>query len=1486
MANNNTNNLALRSILDKDKLNETNFVDWQRNLSIVLRMDEKEYVLEKPIPPAPPANAPKAVKDAYEKHVKDGNQVSFVMLATMITELQKQYEDMKAYEMIVALQQLYQGQSRHERFLVSKALFSCKFSSGNPVGPHVLKMIGYITNLEKLGFSLQKELATDLILQSLPELYKGFVMNYMMHDLDKPLPELLKMLQTAEENLTKGKGASVLMREERFLGSADYTFSGELQDVFIGSTSGKECVSLHRLPNEVCHWNFDSPIQAYDPPSSLDPLPLALPSVLSPNALEFVPSNPTTTNLTALKESNISFRGCSLSDTERDNNWSTSKAYDSDFEHMGYANKKPTAVNAPPLKPMFKGCPLVSFSKKDVDNLSQKFRDALVGRFRRRPPMSVIKTFLARLGFGGGFTVAELTTHNVLINFELDQDYQHLFYRQSWTLGAETMVVTKWSPNLRPEEDSPIVPVWITIPNLPIHLHDQQALFNITSLLGKPLKVDSATLNFSRPKAARVCLEVDVSIPLHSKIHVRHVEEDLFFQVIYEEPPAFCSICRKLGHDCKKKAPADPPENASVKKPEFSRKAMAEDKQETWWTLVQRGGKSSGIQSKKWVPKPNEQPKSPDSVANNKIWFFWDKSVYSLSNSKDYGQICHFLLHDINMDNDFIISCVYGGHSTSARKQLWNVIVSLHSNNVLPWCLGGDFNTISNLLHHKGSRLPDLEGVCDFSDCIKDCNLNEPTFTGPSFTWHGVRSNGNVWKRLDRVFFNDVWDTKWPKTSLTHMAKNGSDHCPLLFTSQIRDTHTSKAFKFQNMWLLKEEFMDYCKKSWEEVPFHGGMKSLFTRLHHLKGKLSAWNKTSFGNVFDMLKEAEDEATRAEILFHTNPTTTNKILLNQKQAVLADVSNREYHFWKQKCSLKWFKEGDANTKFFHGLRMSQAAGNVGQAVLEGEPEHMSVHTEASSFTPQQAPEQAALGAGPVPKAAPIIHPQFAANFMNFLQQMSGAYREEFLKFTQGELTLPEYRQKFDELTGFWQDLVPTVEKQCKRFVEGLRPDLSAHLTIAPQGDINALYKNALDLNVALIKKAEYEQSQEGSTAPSRPPPSQKAGTSNKRSIAAPSTSHQSKKVKSAPTQSSAPVQKKGKSGDGYRYPICNLCGRRNPGECWFTQGLCLGQPKRQASGGQAGKAPARTYVMQGRTEQPAHDVIMGMFTLFNTSITALIDPGSTLSYVCMPMPVVPNIPREDLDNPVIVSNPLGHNLRLTHVYHNCPLVVQGKTFPASLIELPHREFDVILGMDWLTANQAVIDCGAHTVRLRAEDGSDILIRGELLPKAPEFISYIHARRLIHKKCEAFLCTVRDTRQEAPRREDIPIPTLRQQIASTQSSDDFCIHTIELVSRGEKLDFTVQDGILYYRERMVVPAGEHLAELSKIHNVFHVSMLRRYRSDPSHVIPADTVTLDENLTYEVEPVEILAREVRQLRNKTIPLVKVLWRSHTVEEATWET
>ncbi|XP_070681763.1 uncharacterized protein [Malus domestica] len=77
-----------------------------------------------------------------------------------------------------------------------------------------------------------------------------------------------------------------------------------------------------------------------------------------------------------------------------------------------------------------------------------------------------------------------------------------------------------------------------------------------------------------------------------------------------------------------------------------------------------------------------------------------------------------------------------------------------------------------------------------------------------------------------------------------------------------------------------------------------------------------------------------------------------------------------------------------------------------------------------------------------------------------------------------------------------------------------------------------------------------------------------------------------------------------------------------------------------------------------------------------------------------------------------------------------------------------------------------------------------------------------------------------------------------------------------------------------------------ELSKVHNVFHVSMIRHYVLDPSHVIPPQPLEINLNLTYDEEPVTILDWKYKVLRNKTVRLVKVLWRNHLVEEATWET
>ncbi|XP_028126930.1 uncharacterized protein LOC114323516 [Camellia sinensis] len=75
------------------------------------------------------------------------------------------------------------------------------------------------------------------------------------------------------------------------------------------------------------------------------------------------------------------------------------------------------------------------------------------------------------------------------------------------------------------------------------------------------------------------------------------------------------------------------------------------------------------------------------------------------------------------------------------------------------------------------------------------------------------------------------------------------------------------------------------------------------------------------------------------------------------------------------------------------------------------------------------------------------------------------------------------------------------------------------------------------------------------------------------------------------------------------------------------------------------------------------------------------------------------------------------------------------------------------------------------------------------------------------------------------------------------------------------------------------------MEQMHNVFHISMLHGYLRDSFHGIDHHRIALDENMIYEEWPMQIIDRQVKQLRNKTIPMVKVEWKEHYGKEATWE-
>ena len=126
MARNST--FPLAGILEKDKLHEsgTNFVDWYRNVRIVLKGCKKDYVLEATLGDSPNENATEEAMNPFYQRSDDYIDVQCAMLPAMEPELQTRFENWGPVETINELKGMFQQQARDERYEISQALLDCK----------------------------------------------------------------------------------------------------------------------------------------------------------------------------------------------------------------------------------------------------------------------------------------------------------------------------------------------------------------------------------------------------------------------------------------------------------------------------------------------------------------------------------------------------------------------------------------------------------------------------------------------------------------------------------------------------------------------------------------------------------------------------------------------------------------------------------------------------------------------------------------------------------------------------------------------------------------------------------------------------------------------------------------------------------------------------------------------------------------------------------------------------------------------------------------------------------------------------------------------------------------------------------------------------------------------------------------------------------------------------------------------------------------
>ena len=160
-----------------------------------------------------------------------------------------------------------------------------------------------------------------------------------------------------------------------------------------------------------------------------------------------------------------------------------------------------------------------------------------------------------------------------------------------------------------------------------------------------------------------------------------------------------------------------------------------------------------------------------------------------------------------------------------------------------------------------------------------------------------------------------------------------------------------------------------------------------------------------------------------------------------------------------------------------------------------------------------------------------------------------------------------------------------------------------------------------------------------------------------------------------------------------------------------------RPSVRASRGHPSKGPpgrpmtqARVFVVTQQDADTTPDVVTGMVSVFDRDAHILINPRATHSFISMGFISNVNVVSQPIDCSIVVSLPTGDSRLAKNVYMDSRVIIGGQEFLADLILLDIHDFDVILGMDWLSRHHATVDCYRKEVRFYRPGETEVMFYG--------------------------------------------------------------------------------------------------------------------------------------------------------------------------------
>jgi hypothetical protein len=199
-----------------------------------------------------------------------------------------------------------------------------------------------------------------------------------------------------------------------------------------------------------------------------------------------------------------------------------------------------------------------------------------------------------------------------------------------------------------------------------------------------------------------------------------------------------------------------------------------------------------------------------------------------------------------------------------------------------------------------------------------------------------------------------------------------------------------------------------------------------------------------------------------------------------------------------------------------------------------------------------------------------------------------------------------------------------------------------------------------------------------------------------------------------------------------------CGRAHTGECKIGIDSCYacGQtghymancPNRgnKDKGVNTTMSKGRVYSLDGKKAQANEDLIGGMCFLGQNPIRVLFDCGATCSFISFQCVEALQLTVSLLNPPMLVTTATEGGIVANYVCENCPITVSSKTYYIDLVCLPLKQLDVILGMDWLSANHVYIRCAEKSIYMPTSNTVEGIALSELLKHTYQMVQFICAQ----------------------------------------------------------------------------------------------------------------------------------------------------------------